>query len=482
MHHHATPVEQARAWYAIVATALAIGCGSQGNGQRALNDGAPNDVGGGQVGDVPASKISDGGASDQWPDSTEGPELPTADTRYVDDALDVRDASNACDTSGASDAFLMNDATSTNDTSDSSSVSDAHDSADASPANASDADTTGPWTHVSQNSLISWPPARPSATLVYDSARHVVVMLSGDGNVSGNVDTWDLDAAMSTWTNRQPTPASGPSMRGGIGAAYDVARARTVLFAGYGGSGSFNDLWEWNGDAGTWTNRTPATLPAAWPGNRYSLGMTYDADRGRIVLFGGIGLSLVSASKVLYDDLWEWDGAAGTWPNRTPDTLPAAWPSARQFHRLAYDSARKRVVLFGGQAGTSTGFLPTTALAETWEWDGAAGTWTNRTPTTLPPAWPEARAIPALAYDSGRNRMMLFGGLGTGAVLQDLWEWDGGTGAWTARTQTPPPASAPGVRAASGMTHDPMLARMILYGGYNPTPLDDLYEWQPPTN
>ena len=41
-------------------------------------------------------------------------------------------------------------------------------------------------------------------------------------------------------------------------------------------------------------------------------------------------------------------------------------PSVRWAGMMAYDSARKRVVLFGG---TTTGFQSTT-LNDTWEYDG----------------------------------------------------------------------------------------------------------------
>ena len=72
-------------------------------------------------------------------------------------------------------------------------------------------------------------------------------------------------------------------------------------------------------------------------------------------------------------------------------------PLARHGHALGYDSARGRVVLFGG-INDSTGYL-----SDTWEWDG--NVWTQRTPAQSPPA----RGV-ALAYDSARGRIVLFGG------------------------------------------------------------------------
>lgn len=59
-------------------------------------------------------------------------------------------------------------------------------------------------------------------------------------------------------------------------------------------------------------------------------------------------------------DTWEWDGT--NWEQKAP----AAAPSARQRHALAYDSARQRVVLFGGMERKSNGTY--VDLNDTWEW------------------------------------------------------------------------------------------------------------------
>src|SRR5215208_3728886 len=86
-------------------------------------------------------------------------------------------------------------------------------------------------------------------------------------------------------------------------------------------------------------------------------------------------------------------------------------PSPRVQHEMAYDAARQRVVLFGGQTDIS--------LNDTWEWDGRV--WTQRQNMG-----PKARDNPALAYDSQRDRVVLFGGLnregGVPNLLDDTWE------------------------------------------------------------
>ena len=138
--------------------------------------------------------------------------------------------------------------------------------------------------------------------------------------------------------------------------------------------------------------------------------LAYDADRARVLLFGG------ADEKSVRSDLWEWDGLS--WR-----LLAAAGPPARTFPALAYDRDRKRLVLFGGNRvlfGTKAD--TDTFLGDMWEWYG--GAW-HAVAVSTPPA----RAEASLVYDSRRRRLVLFGGYRTGAAgrerLGDTWEWDG---------------------------------------------------------
>ena len=129
------------------------------------------------------------------------------------------------------------------------------------------------------------------------------------------------------------------------------------------------------------------------PSGRFGHALAYDSARGRVVLFGGRDSSFNRLS-----DTWEWDGNA--WTDVTPSGANTS-PSGRFGHALAYDSARGRVVLFGGEDSSFN------RLSDTWEWDGTA--WTDVTPSGANPS-PLARAGHALAYDSARGRVVLFGG------------------------------------------------------------------------
>lgn len=75
---------------------------------------------------------------------------------------------------------------------------------------------------------------------------------------------------------------------------------------------------------------------------------------------------------------------------------------------MAFDSARNRTVLFGGMGSTGE-------LSDTWEWNGTA--WS---PISTP--MPPARAFHGLAYDSARQRTVLFGGANLAGLLGGIRE------------------------------------------------------------
>ena len=76
--------------------------------------------------------------------------------------------------------------------------------------------------------------------------------------------------------------------------------------------------------------------------------MAFDTNRKLIVLRGG-----TRSNRDRPPDTWEWDGRCGT-ARADPRGNDARTP-ARNVRALAYDRARKRVMLYGN----------------TWEWDGA---------------------------------------------------------------------------------------------------------------
>lgn len=285
------------------------------------------------------------------------------------------------------------------------------------------------WSNVTQSAA---PPARNFHALCYDSNRGVTVLFGGF-NPTYLSDLWEGDQG--GWSLRS---TGGPGPRAGHAMAYDSKRGVVVVYGGYDGFQTVGDTWEWNGATGQWAFRS-----GSGPAPRYQSVMTYDENRGVCVLNGGyIG------NYQHFTETWEWNGSTGQWTLRS-----GGGPSGRSLSGFTYDADRHVCVLFGGFNST-VGYTD-----ELWEWNGAAGTWTQRTP--IGPA-PVGRYGCGLAFDSARHVTVMHGGYTNTLIFaNDTWQWDGALGAWTQLS----PSSPPVARREFSMVYDSRRAVCVLFGG-----------------
>ncbi|MEW6208779.1 MAG: kelch repeat-containing protein [Acidobacteriota bacterium] len=237
----------------------------------------------------------------------------------------------------------------------------------------------------------------------------------------------------------QKHPSTNPSAREQFGMAYDAARQQVVLFGGVANGPSGLTLVN---DTWVWDGTTwTQKFPTTSPQARSRHRLAYDAARQKVVLFGGTG------NGVIFSDTWVWDGT--TWTQETPPTSPPT----RSDYAMAYDAARQQVLLFGGYTGDSGN----PGSNETWVWDGT--TWTQKFPSSSP----EPRLASSMAYDVVRQQILLFGGVdpnvGSGLVLGDTWVWDGTT--WIQKF----PSTTPQARYSPAMAYDGARGQVILFGG-----------------
>jgi hypothetical protein len=151
---------------------------------------------------------------------------------------------------------------------------------------------------------------------------------------------------------------------------------------------------------------------------------------------------------------------ASTSPVNWEQESSAASPPARTWAASAYDSNRDRLVIFGGSSDGGAN------LGDTWEWDGS--TWGNPSPAVAPPILAGA----AMAYDSARHVSVLFGGASSTSTSSDTWEWDGTT--WTQRAL----ASSPPPMVWTAMVYDSSRGRMVLFGAYGPYGFYQAQTWE----
>jgi hypothetical protein len=168
------------------------------------------------------------------------------------------------------------------------------------------------------------------------------------------------------------------------------------------------------------------------PSGRTNASLTFDSARQRVLLFGGDPGGSPLA------DTWAWEN--GLW-TQVADT----GPSPRRGASLVDETANQRVTLFGGGSGVDV-------LGDTWvcvndEWTQVADT------------GPAPRVHHGMAYDSVRQRVVLFGGQAAG-LFGDTWEWDGVE--WTQVQDVGPPA-----RAGHALASDAANGRVVLFGGWD---------------
>jgi hypothetical protein len=170
------------------------------------------------------------------------------------------------------------------------------------------------------------------------------------------------------------------------------------------------------------------SLAVPGPGDRKSAAIAYDSARDRVILFGGYN----SANSGLLNDTWEWDGASWTLRATTG-------PSPRGAAAMAFDSARNRTVLFSGN--NSIKAIQQQA-SDTWEWDGTD--WTQRATGTISAGLSRT----AMAFDVSRARTVAF----TSTTTR---EWDGNT--WAVI-----PVAAPHSAAGQTMVYDSMRQKVVM--------------------
>jgi subtilisin-like proprotein convertase family protein len=361
------------------------------------------------------------------------------------------------------------------------------------------------------------PQARHDHAMAFDAVRGRIVLFGGEvdrtlGLLAG--DTWEWHGT--EWVEMTPKDpeADGPSPRRGHVLVYDAARGVTVMHGGQDEIGVSNETWTWDGVSWTLCGPAFAVCPTTdeegdgVPSARKFHAAAYDAQLDEVLLHGG-----ENEEGILVNDTWSWNGerwlrlhdGSGTAPiprrharltydvaqgegllfggsliaNSDTEYLGDLWrwkdsawsqvsvsdpegdgnPALAHGHGLVYDSGQDRVLLFGGNHGEHLFSSERT----TWEWDGNSFTKLRETSVYADynVATPDARSVGAMAFDTQENRFLLFGGLlTTQYVANDTWGWDGQQ--WTQLGDGDP---APGQRGRHAMAYDTLDEELVLFGG-----------------
>jgi hypothetical protein len=221
------------------------------------------------------------------------------------------------------------------------------------------------WT---QRPTTGGPTPRSGSVLAYHAPTQQLVLFGGRDATTYFDETWLWDGW--AWTQAAPTQSPSPRAQ-----ACGVSRPSDVLL--FGGTSSVNSQWTYFGDTWNWNGSDWSLLQTSQaPSARSSAAMTYDADRDRVLLLGGVA----HPTQIVTEDTWVFDGT--DWA-----ILPgAATPHVRNGAMLTYDAATRRSLLFGGQDYSNLNdlwALDAAPLASAFG-SGCTGTFGTPTLTTAP--------------------------------------------------------------------------------------------------
>ncbi len=332
-------------------------------------------------------------------------------------------------------------------------------------SNANGVSGTSTWTQLAPAGTA--PPARQNGTAVYDSTNNILIVYAGDAGGTPFGDVWVLSNANGTggtpaWTQLLPTGTAPPS-RTGQSATFDGVNDRMTIFGGTSGSSTMADVWVLTNANGigatpTWVQSLPTgTAPSV----AYHSAV-YDSAKNNLYVFAGIS----SQDKLQANNhAFLLNSANGIVTGTQKWTL--AGPAARYSHAAFYDSVTNSMFLFGGQHATTNA-----NFNDYWQQSSVIGSnnvqWTS---VTTKGTKPSARFGHTGVYDSGSNRLLVFGGA-TGfpaPCMNDYWvlqqaNGQGGSITWVAVTPT---GTAPGIRTRHASAYDPNTNTLMIFGGYD---------------
>jgi len=286
----------------------------------------------------------------------------------------------------------------------------------------------------------------------------------------------------------------GPAARGYALLADVPGEAGVVLLGGATGPRppmpmDLADMWRYSPESG-WMEMTPTLPDLAGPAPLEGTVFSFDTEsgsavfidiKGHIVTYdpatngwteepSGPGPTALLGAAMVYDsgsdrmivfgglDLETFEEHDETWAYHVDSSvwereLPTRGPSPRNFPAMAYDAGSDRVILFGGATGEAT------VVGDTWAYDHDGDGWIEMAPSLSPPA----RTYAAMVYDARRDRVVLFGGSEDGETgsLGDLWEYDIESNRWI-EVET---SDGPAARGWHAMAYDQATGLSVIFGG-----------------
>jgi hypothetical protein len=265
----------------------------------------------------------------------------------------------------------------------------------------------------------------------------VVVLGSPRGSQTGEKEPGRADHAVNRWVRRSPAEGKpAPNFPYEGSGVYDTRRRKWIHHGGHDGIPQGFHTFTFDLDSGEWKQRFPPTSP---PGACCVDGSNaYDASSGKLVRFpgGSLGHGYQWSRGVHLKEsaVWLYDLSIDTWTNMRPPPYRLPEKYSRDVvgglcSGATYDPVHELVLTFGGQgAGGGKNAL--------FAYDSHANALHQLRAENPPPE----RDGMGIAYDTRRDRLVVFGG----QYLTDArtWLYDLRTNRWEAHDLEPHPPAA----------------------------------------
>jgi N-acetylneuraminic acid mutarotase len=306
---------------------------------------------------------------------------------------------------------------------------------------------------------------------------------SGNGGGDGGASAAELASCKPTAARCAGLGDVRPERLSEHTAVYDPERLELIVFGGTDSVPAMCNLggptrylfntWIYDDACGKW-QRIKGQSPS--PIGRH---MAAFGD-GSMWVFGGRFRDAQQASGpyTLYSDLFRLDVAARSW--HSVDVQGEA-PPARSSGALVWDTKRKRLWLFGGNASSDgASYQP---LADVWSFDPRASSWKQEQPNGQ---GPPARLFHAAIYDERRDALIVYGGTDAGAfsadarAFGDLWALSLQDLGW--QRLHPGGGTAPDERFWAALAYEKKRGTYLLFGGHDDQALgnrNDTWRYDP---
>ena len=233
------------------------------------------------------------------------------------------------------------------------------------------------------------------------------------------------------------------------------------LLGGRNSEGDLADLWSY--DLGMFTTGQWVEVATEdGPLSRHGHNAAWDVAGGRMVVFGG------QQGSSFFNDVWQFQISPNRWRQLAPSgTSPA--PRYGAGAAFAVDPGDPPgIIISPGRLLVTHGFTNSGRFDDTWAYDLATNTWTEVSPAGPRPV---ERCLMRAAWDTANERLLMFGGQTTGTpFLGDLWALE--SNGWREITSEPRPSP----RTFYAMVFDDESGRLILFGGRTRDgPVNDLW-------